>query len=85
MKFLSSLPMPKFFIKECADRKWGVDANNLKKLGEFKTCIKCLWRIIPFEERRMSFELPRMTNPKNYTICDRCSPRKEVTKKSPEK
>ena len=40
MKFLSSLTMPKFFIKECADYKWRADASDLK-IGEFKTCINC--------------------------------------------
>jgi len=33
----------------------------------------------------MSFELPTMMNPKDYTICDRCKPTKKITKKSLEK
>ena len=73
MKFLSSLPMPKFFIKECSDYKWRADASDLK-IGEFKTCINCLWKKIPLKDNKVRQGLnEQIVEPlKNYTVCERC-------------
>lgn len=77
MRFLSSLPFSNFFINECAEHKWRVDARKLK-LGEFKTCISCLWVKIPLKEKVAIQEAKKevVETLQNYTVCDRCLLRK---------
>lgn len=73
MRLLSSLPFSKFFIEECTEYKWRVDGNELK-LGEFKTCISCLWVKIPLKEKVAKQEIKKeaLETLQNYTVCDRC-------------
>lgn len=46
MKFLSSLPFPEYFLNEQYTYRIN-SRGGVYKLGEFKTCIECLWQKTP--------------------------------------